>query len=149
MKGSKLLLVDDEKIFADNMAALLGNRHYKVTAVYDGQSAIQALQDENFDVVVLDLKMPGMDGLATLKEIKHQDLLTEILLLTGHGSIEAAVEALRLGAYDFLTKPCDIDQLVEKIEGAWEKRDAAWKKDLDEKIKKLVESPSSVFQLFD
>ena len=149
MKGSKLLLVDDEIIFADNMAVLLENRHYKTKAVYDGKSAVQALQDESFDVVILDLKMPDMDGLSTLKKIKQMDLTTEILLLTGHGSIEAAVEALRLGAYDFLTKPCDIDQLVEKIEGAWEKRDAAWKKELDEKIKKLVESPSSVFQLFD
>lgn len=149
MKGSKLLLVDDEKIFADNMAALLENRHYKAKAVYDGQTAVEVLKNENFDVVILDLKMPGMDGLSTLREMKRLDLLTEILLLTGHGSIEAAVEALRLGAYDFLTKPCDIDQLVEKIEGAWKKRDEVWKRELDEKIKKLVESPSSVFQLFD
>ena len=149
MKGSKILLVDDEKIFADNMAKLLEGRHYKVKAVYDGESAIEALQDESFDVIILDLKMPGMDGLSTLREIKRLDIFTETLLLTGHGSIDAAVDALRLGAYDFLTKPCDIDQLVGKIEGAWQKKDEAWKKDMDEKIKLLVESPSSVFQLFD
>ncbi|WP_022666440.1 response regulator [Desulfospira joergensenii] len=149
MKGSKILLVDDEKIFADNMAKLLESRHYKVKAVYDGESAISALQNESFDVIILDLKMPGMDGLSTLREIQRLDVFTETLLLTGHGSIDAAVEALRLGAYDFLTKPCDIDQLVGKIEGAWKKKDEAWKKDMDEKIKILVESPSSVFQLFD
>ncbi len=149
MIGSKILLVDDEELFADNMAKLLRNRQYKVTAVYNGESAIKALENENFDVVVLDLKMPGMNGIATLKEIKNLDLFTETLLLTGHGSIDSAVEAIRLGAYDFLSKPCEIDELVEKIEGAWRKKDDAWKKDLEEKLKRVVESPASVFKLFD
>lgn len=149
MKGSKILLVDDEEIFADNMATLLENRQYKVTAVYNGESAIAALENDAFDVVVLDLKMPGMDGLSTLKEIKALGLFTETLLLTGHGSIDAAVEAIRLGAYDFMTKPCEIDDLVDKIEGAWRKKDDAWKIDMEDKLKKLVESPSSVFDLFD
>ena len=149
MKGSKVLLVDDEEIFADNMATLLENRQYKVTAVYNGESAIAALENDAFDVVVLDLKMPGMDGLSTLKEIKALGLFTETLLLTGHGSIDAAVEAIRLGAYDFMTKPCEIDDLVDKIEGAWRKKDDAWKIDMEDKLKKLVESPSSVFDLFD
>lgn len=149
MIGSKILLVDDEELFADNMAKLLRNRQYKVTAVYNGESAIKALENENFDVVVLDLKMPGMNGIATLKEIKNLGLFTETLILTGHGSIDSAVEAIRLGAYDFLSKPCEIDELVEKIEGAWRKKDDAWKKDLEEKLKRVVESPSSVFKLFD
>jgi two-component system, response regulator RegA len=149
MIGSKILFVDDEEIFADNMAKLLENRQYKVMAVYNGESAIQALEQEKFDVVVLDLKMPGMNGLATLKEIKNLGIFTETLLLTGHGSIDAAVEAIRLGAYDFLAKPCEIDELVEKIEGAWRKKDEAWKKDMEEKLKKVVESPSAVFKLFD
>lgn len=149
MIGSKILLVDDEEIFSDNMARLLQNRQYKVTAVYNGESAIKALEKDSFDVIVLDLKMPGMDGIATLKEIKSLGLFTETLLLTGHGSIDAAVEAIRLGAYDFLSKPCEIDELVEKIEGAWQKKDEAWKKDMEEKLKKVVESPSSVFKLFD
>ncbi|MDA3787651.1 MAG: response regulator [Desulfobacula sp.] len=149
MIGSKILLVDDEEIFADNMAKLLQSRQYKVTAVYNGESAIKALENENFDVVVLDLKMPGMNGIATLKEIKNLGLFTETLLLTGHGSVDAAVEAIRMGAYDFLNKPCEIDDLVEKIEGAWRKKDDAWKKDLEEKLKRVVESPSDAFKLFD
>ncbi len=149
MIGSKILLVDDEEIFADNMAKLLQGRQYKVTAVYNGESAIKALENENFDVVVLDLKMPGMNGIATLKEIKNMGLFTETLLLTGHGSVDAAVEAIRMGAYDFLNKPCEIDDLVEKIEGAWRKKDDAWKKDLEEKLKRVVESPSDAFKLFD
>ena len=75
------------------------------------------------DVVVLGLKMQGMNGLATLKEIKQLGLFTQTLILTGHGSIDTALEAVKLGAYDYLTKPCEIDELVAKIEKAWEKKD--------------------------
>jgi DNA-binding NtrC family response regulator len=148
MKGSKILLVDDEVVFTTNMGKLLTNRGYKVTAANSGDAAIQALEKENFDVVVLDLKMPGMDGLATLKEIKKLGLFTETLLLTGHGSIDTALEAIKLGAYDYLTKPCEIDDLVGKIEGAWQKKEGAEKKEMKEKMQKVVESPSSIFDLF-
>ena len=86
MKGSKILLVDDEVIFTDNMILLLTSRGYRVTAVNNGESAIKCLEKEKFDVVVLDLKMPGMDGISTLKEIKKLGLFTETLMLTGHGS---------------------------------------------------------------
>lgn len=148
MKGSKILLVDDEVVFADNMSKLLTNRGYRVTAVNSGDSAIRALEEEDFDVVVLDLKMPGMDGIATLKEIKKLGLFTETLVLTGHGSIDTALEATKLGAYDYLTKPCEINELVAKIEGAWGKKDDTEKKDMQEKIQKVVESPKSAFTLF-
>lgn len=148
MKGSRILLVDDEVVFTNNMSKLLNNRGYLVTAVNSGDSAIQKLEAENFDVVVLDLKMPGMDGITTLKEIKKLDLFTETLILTGHGSIDTAMEAIKLGAYDYLTKPCEIDELVAKIEGAWEKKDVEQQKDMQEKIQKVVESPKSAFSLF-
>jgi DNA-binding NtrC family response regulator len=148
MRGSKVLLVDDEVVFTTNMGKLLTNRGYKVTPANSGDAAIQALEKETFDVVVLDLKMPGMDGLATLKEIKKLGLFTETLILTGHGSIDTALEAIKLGAYDYLTKPCEIDDLVGKIEGAWEKKDGAEKKEMKERMQKAVESPSSIFDLF-
>jgi len=148
MKGAKILLVDDEVVFTDNVTKLLTNRGYRAAAVNSGDSAIRLLEKENFDVVVLDLKMPGMDGLTTLKEIKKIGLFTETLILTGHGSIDSALEAIKLGAYDYLTKPCEIDELVVKIEGAWEKKDDKEKKDIEEKIHKLVESPASAFDLF-
>ena len=148
MKGSRILLVDDEVVFTTNMGKLLTNRGYKVTAANSGNAAIQTLEKENFDVVVLDLKMPAMDGLATLKEIKKLGLFTETLILTGHGSIDTALEAIKLGAYDYLTKPCEIDDLVGKIEGAWQKKDGAEKKEMKEKMQKVVESPSSIFDLF-
>ena len=148
MKGSKVLLVDDEVVFADNMSKLLTSRGYRVTVSNSGDGAIRALEEEDFDVVVLDLKMPGMDGVTTLREIKKLGLFTETLILTGHGSIDTALEAVKLGAYDYLTKPCEIDELVEKIEGAWGKKDDEEKRDMQEKLQKVVESPSSVFDMF-
>lgn len=148
MIGSKILLVDDEVVFTQNMSRLLSGRGYRVTAVNSGDNAIKALEKEPFDVVVLDLKMPGMDGITTLKEIKKLDLFTETLILTGHGSIDTALEAIKLGAYDYLAKPCEIDELVAKIEGAWSRKDGAAKKDMADKLQKVVESPSAAFDLF-
>ena len=148
MLNAKILLVDDEVVFTTNVSKLLVSRGYRVRAVNSGDSAIRALEEEKYDVVVLDLKMPGMDGITTLKEIKKLGLFTETLILTGHGSIDSALEAMKLGAYDYLTKPCDIDDLVAKIESAWEKKDGVEKEDIQEKIHKVVESPASVFKVF-
>jgi len=148
MIGSKILLVDDEVIFAKNMSRLLDARGYRTLTVNSGAEAIRALENEAFDVVVLDLKMPGMDGLTTLKEIKKLGLFTQTLILTGHGSIDSALEAVKLGAYDYLTKPCQIEELVAKIEGAWDKKDGLQKRDIQEKIQKVVESPRDAFRVF-
>ena len=105
-------------------------------------------EEKDFDVVVLDLKMPGMDGMATLKEIKMLGLFTETLILTGHGAIDTAMEAVKLGAYDYLTKPCDIDDLTEKLEEAQKRKDNEESKDRDKKIQKVIESPRDAFSLF-
>ncbi|MBW2029840.1 MAG: response regulator [Deltaproteobacteria bacterium] len=148
MLGAKILLVDDEVVFTENMAKLLSSRGYRVTTANSGDDAIGMLGDEEFDVVVLDLKMPGMDGLSVLKKIKEMGVITEILILTGQGSIDSALEAIKLGAYDYLTKPCEIDELVSKVEGAWDKKDEELKKDMQEKIQRVVESPSAVFDVF-
>ena len=142
MKGAKILLVDDEVEFTENMSRLLENRGYRVTAVNGGDDAIRALDREKFDVMVLDLKMPGMDGMTTLKEVKKLNLYTETLILTGHVTIETTREALKLGAYDYLTKPCEIDELVEKIEGAWEKKSDEEKKDMQDRISKITNGKS-------
>jgi DNA-binding NtrC family response regulator len=123
MPGFRVLLVDDETVFTKNMSKLLKNRGYQVTAVNSGDTAIRELEQNRFDVMVLDLKMPGMDGITTLKESVKLGLFTETLILTGHGSIDSALEAMKLGAYDYLTKPCEIDELVAKIEAAWEKKE--------------------------
>jgi DNA-binding NtrC family response regulator len=125
MPGFRVLLVDDETIFTKNMSKLLKNRGYAVTAVNSGDAAIRELEQNPVDVIVLDLKMPGMDGITTLKEIMKLGLFTETLILTGHGSIDSALEAMKLGANDYLTKPCEIDELVAKIEAAWGKKKGA------------------------
>jgi len=148
MIGSRILLVDDETVFTNNMSKLLTARGYRVTVANSGDIAIRELEEKDFDVVVLDLKMPGMDGITTLKEIKKLGVFTETLILTGHGSIDTAMEAIKLGAYDYLTKPCEIDELVDKIEGAWEKKEDVEQKDIQNKIGKIIESPSAVFDLF-
>lgn len=123
MAGSRVLLVDDEAVFTKNMSKLLSFRGYSVTAVNSGDAAVRELEQNHFDVIVLDLKMPGMDGITTLKEIMKLGLFTETLILTGHGSIDSALEAMKLGAYDYLTKPCEIDELVAKIEAAGAKKE--------------------------
>jgi DNA-binding NtrC family response regulator len=139
MKGARILLVDDEVDFTENMTKLLENRGYLVTAVNSGDSAIKALQQDKYDVMVLDLKMPGMDGITTLKEVGKLQLFTETLILTGHGAVDTALEAMKLGAYDYLAKPCEVDELVEKIEGAWEKKDTKEKEHLRKTIDGIVE----------
>jgi DNA-binding NtrC family response regulator len=92
--------------------------------------------------------MPGMDGLETLRELKKGNEDLEVIMLTGHGSIDTALEAVRLGAYDYLTKPCEIDDLVNKIEGAWQKKDTHVKEEMQENVQKIIESPHSVFDLY-
>jgi len=122
MKEARILLVDDEVVFANNMSKLLTRRGYQVKAVNSGDEALRALMDNSFDVMVLDLKMPGMDGIATMHEMKKLGLFTEVLILTGHGSIDTALEAIQMGAYDYVTKPCEIAELVSKIEAAFERK---------------------------
>ena len=122
MKEARILLVDDEVVFANNMSKLLTRRGYQVKAVNSGDEALRALMDNSFDVMVLDLKMPGMDGIATMHEMKKLGLFTEVLILTGHGSIDTALEAIQLGAYDYVTKPVEIAELLSKIEAAFERK---------------------------
>jgi DNA-binding NtrC family response regulator len=122
MKEATILLVDDEVVFTNNMSKLLTKRGYRVTTVNSGEEALRALQESAFHVMVLDLKMPGMDGIAVMHEMSKLALSTEVLILTGHGSIDTALEAIRLGAYDYVTKPCEIGDLVSKIEAAFERK---------------------------
>ena len=121
MEKIKVLLVDDEVDFTDITKRLLEHRGYDVAVANSGDSAISALGQEKYDIMVLDLKMPGRDGISTLKEIRKLQLHTRTLVLTGHGAIDTALKAMELGAYDYLTKPCDIDELTEKLEDAMKK----------------------------
>jgi len=128
MKKADILLVDDEVVFTTNMSRLLSSRGYQVTAVNNGEEAIRALKEKPFDVMVLDLKMPLMDGITTLQQMKNLSLLTEVLILTGHGSMDTAFKAIEMGAYDYVTKPCEIAELVSKIEAAHARKKVKEKK---------------------
>lgn len=141
MKRARILLVDDEVVFANNMCRLLQSRGYRPMAVNSGESALEMLREREFDVVVLDLKMPGLDGVATLREIRDARHPAEVLILTGHGAIDSAFEAVKLGAYDYLAKPCAVEELVAKIEGAWAKKESRRGEELEERIRRLAQPP--------
>ncbi|MFH1992434.1 MAG: response regulator [Pseudomonadota bacterium] len=111
----KLLLIDDEKGFANVVAKRMSKRNIVVTQAHSGTEALQALRKADFDVAVLDLKMEDMNGIEVLKILKKMDPDLGVIMLTGHGSEEAAREGIECGACDYLTKPCDFEELVEKI----------------------------------
>lgn len=111
----KLLLIDDEQEFVNVLTKRLAKRDIHATKAYSGKEGIQALKGENFDVAVLDLKMADIDGIEALKIIKIIDPEMPVIMLTGHGSKQAANEGMKAGAFDYLTKPYDLPQLVEKI----------------------------------
>jgi DNA-binding NtrC family response regulator len=130
MSVAKILLVDDETAFVDTMVKRLTLREMDVASAYSGEEALEKLTaNARYEAVVLDVKMPGMDGIETLKEIKKRHPLIEVIMLTGHATVESAIEGMKMGAFDYLMKPCDIDALVEKVKEA-----AAKKRRHDEKI---------------
>jgi len=118
----RLLLVDDEEGYVNVLANRLSRRNMDVTRTYSGQQAIQALRGRDFDVAVLDLKMEDMDGIEVLKILKKLDPRMEIIMLTGHGSEQAARDGIAYGAFDYLSKPCELEELLEKIREAARKR---------------------------
>jgi DNA-binding NtrC family response regulator len=118
----RLLLVDDEKDFVNILSKRIRRRNIDVTKAFSGAEAIQALRAQEFDVVVLDLKMEEMDGIETLKVLRIMDPQLAVIMLTGHGSVEAAEQGIRMGAYDYLTKPCELEELLEKILEAYAHR---------------------------
>jgi len=126
-----VLLVDDEAPFVDTMTKRLAKRKLTVFKSYSGEEALETLkQNSKIDLVILDVKMPGMDGIETLKEIRKEFPLVEVIMLTGHATVETSIEGMRLGAFDYLMKPCDMDVLIEKVNAAVSK-----KRDHEEKIR--------------
>jgi len=139
MKKIKLLLVDDEVPFVEAMTKRLKKREFNVDTAHSGLDALKSLKNDNkIEVVVLDVKMPGMDGIETLREIKKIYPLTEVVMLTGHATVESAIEGMRFGAFDYLMKPCDIDQLVTKVTQAAEKKQIHEDKIIEARIKEIT-----------
>lgn len=123
MSQTKLMLVDDEAAFVTAIQRRLAKRNLDIVPAYSGQEALGKLEaDAEIDVVVLDIKMPGMGGIQTLREIKRVHPLIEVILLTGHATFESAMEGMKLGAFDYLMKPCDLDELLAKVDEARAKR---------------------------
>lgn len=130
MKKIKLLLVDDERAFLETITKRLEKRDLDVSTVYSGKEALAEIEkNKTLEVVVLDVKMPEMDGIQTLVELKRKAPLVEVIMLTGHATVETAIDGMKLGAFDYLMKPCDIDTLIGKVKGA-----AAKKREHEEKI---------------
>ena len=119
---ARVLLVDDEEDFLKTLAERLESRGLNVTTATSGESALASVEGHEYDLIVLDLAMPGFDGIETLKRIKARQPDAEIIMLSGQGSIRTSIEAMKLGACDFLQKPVDINELMSKIGEAKEKR---------------------------
>ncbi len=118
----KVLIIDDEVEFATTLAARLKLRNYSTQLATSGEEGLNSLEKEMPDVVVLDLKMPDLDGLEVLAQLKQINPAVETIILTGHGSFEAGMEGMNLGAFDYLMKPVDLNLLLEKIQKAYQKK---------------------------
>ena len=122
MEALRVMLVDDESEFLETLVKRLKKRDLNVTSAGNGEEALRRLDENPADVVVLDVKMPGMDGIAVLREIKSRHPLVEVIMLTGHANVEVAIQGMELGAFDYLMKPMDIDELLYKIQDAYQKK---------------------------
>lgn len=138
MQETVVLLVDDEVPFVETLTKRLVKKKLKVIPAYSGIDALEKLSDSaEIQVVILDVKMPGMGGIETLREIKRLHPLTEVIMLTGHATLESAIEGMKLGAFDYLMKPCDIDLLLSKVNEAKGKKVAHEAKIHEAKVKEL------------
>jgi DNA-binding NtrC family response regulator len=141
---SRLLLVDDEEQFVEALSERLSMRDYDVTISLTGEDAIEKMKNYNFDVVILDVRLPGTDGTEVLREIKNLKPLTEVIMLTGHGTVEMAIEGMKLGAFDFLMKPCETEDLTVKIDKAHDRKAEQEDRIRAAKISHSASSPRSV-----
>jgi two-component system, OmpR family, response regulator len=122
MKDFRVLIVDDELDFLETIVKRLQRRKVDTTGIDSGIKALELLEKEHFDVVILDVRMPGLDGIETLKEMKKKRPLLEVIMLTGHASVESGVQGMQYGAFDYVMKPADIDDLLERIREAYERK---------------------------
>lgn len=139
---AKVLLVDDEEDFIKTLAQRLEMRGLKVTGVTRGEDAVALTARQSFDAIVIDLAMPGMDGLETLKKIKESQPEAEIIMLSGQGTVKSGIEAMKLGAEDFLEKPVDMQELLTKINEMRHKRILVLEKQSIEEIDNILKSKS-------
>jgi len=118
----RVLLVDDEAEFVDVLAERLESRDFEVSKAFNGEEALAQIKEKPLDVVILDVQMPGKGGVETLREIKQMKPLVEVIMLTGHATVESAVEGMKMGALDYLMKPTEMKDLIEKIVKAYKRK---------------------------
>ena len=139
MSIANVLLVDDEIEFVGTFSERLELRDLAISKAFSGEEALQALEENtNIEIVILDVKMPGMDGIETLTEIKKKFPLMEVIMLSGHADVESAIEGMKHGAFDYLMKPCDIDQMIVKVTEAAAKKRQHEEKIIQARIKEIT-----------
>jgi len=136
--SEKILLVDDEKDFLEDMSERIEARGMEVTTAESAVTALEQVESGGFDAIILDLMMPGMDGLETLKAIKKKNPDLQVILLTGHATIEKGIEAMKLGAMDFIEKPADLDKLTAIIKKAQARKMVILERKMEEKVKQII-----------
>jgi len=122
MEKFSVLIVDDEEDFVETLVKRLTSKGLEAEAVYRGLDALELLEQKDFDVCVLDVRMPGMDGIETLREMKKKKPSMEVIMLTGHGSVESGIQGLQLGAYNYVMKPVPFPDLLQQIQQAYERK---------------------------
>jgi len=137
--SEKVLLVDDEKEFLEIMSERMKSRGMTVTTAQSADQALKLIGEKTFDAIVMDFQMPGMDGMKALKAIKNKKPELQIILLTGYATVEKTVEAMKIGATDFLEKPADLEALTKKIKLAKAEKMLFVEKQTEEKIKDILQ----------
>jgi len=140
MSKTRVLIIDDEQDFAEALAERMRNREIFVATLFSGEDAVKHVETINYDAVVLDLAMPGMDGIATLKAMLLLNKDLQVIILTGRGSLSAGVEAIKEGAFEFLEKPVKLDELVGKIDQAKKRGTALTEASMQDMIDKIIGS---------
>jgi len=139
MSIANVLLVDDESEFVETFSERLELRDLKISKAFNGEEALQALEkNHDLEVVILDVKMPGMNGIETLAEIKKKFPLVEVIMLSGHSTVESAIEGMKKGAFDYLMKPCDMDQIIAKVSEAVAKKHQHEEKIIQARLKEIT-----------
>lgn len=139
MANVNVLLVDDEATFVDVMEKRLKKRSVNVVTAHSGPEALQKLSENStIEVVILDVKMPLMDGIETLSRIKKEHPLVEVIMLTAHATVESAIDGMKLGAFDYLMKPCEVEELIEKAETAARLKRAQEEKIIEARMREIT-----------
>jgi DNA-binding NtrC family response regulator len=139
MSIANVLLVDDEIEFVETFSERLVLRNLAISKAFSGEEALQVLEtNRTIELVILDVKMPGMDGIETLAEIKKRYPLVEVIMLSGHADVESAIDGMKQGAFDYLMKPCDIDQMIAKVTEAAAKKRQHEEKIIQARIKEIT-----------